>query len=350
MGDELTGFLVSTAEMSNLVSFLTVICGLAVMFVFLVRLIFQDMADGGGGGVTSVSQDAPQVSMVKVSNPFVLKFLPSQSTGSTVRISLGCSVSYYARVYWGVDINTFHHVIKAPWPWFRNAFLHGKLFGPSGCLEYGRVLQDRESHEEREEEIKRKGAKGELELGLAPRNRFPLVLVFVAKEERGAESPVTGMLAVIHMKDSVCHIPSQVLCTYLRSGDSVILLRPLYIGTEEEAESSDTESAAEELETEAPEERSKQPRCVVCQLDRVSRVSLPCRHAVTCAKCFVRCKNSCPMCRAHVSSYFLIGPENRKSSTSDKESPSGHPQSTSMLQWLRNLNRRLNLAMGLQEN
>jgi len=341
MADDLTGLLVSTAEMSNLVSFLTVICGLMVMFVFLVRLICQDIADGGSGGVTNVTQATPQVEMVKVRNPFVLKFSPSQTPSSSVRISLGCSVPYYARVYWGVNINTFHHVLHAPWPWFREAFLHGKLFG-AHCLEYGRSLQDRARHGEREEEIKRKR---ELELGPAPRTTFPLVLVFVAKDCEEEAGAVAGMLAVIHLRDSVCSVPSQVLATYLRrgqgEGEGVVHLKQLYL-PQQEADS-DTEPDTQ------PGAEGGGSLCVVCQLERVSRVNLPCRHAVTCRMCFVRCKNSCPMCRAHVSSFFLIGPETPESPVPDKEAAAAS-QPTSLLDRLWHFNRRLNLGVGIQEN
>merc|ERR1719431_1862663 len=124
---------------------------------------------------------------------------------------------------------------------------------------------------------------------------------------------VTGLLCVIHLKDEECPIPSQVLVTYLRQGSSVTLLRPLYLS--EGGESSDTESAeGSDTEQESPRFGSV-ARCVVCQLERVTRVSLPCRHAVTCRDCFNRCQNRCPMCRGYVTSYFLLSPEEISSKT-----------------------------------
>merc|ERR1712106_1119013 len=126
---------------------------------------------------------------------------------------------------------------------------------------------------------------GRLELGPAPRSVFPLVLVFVSKDSDGATggfNPVTGMLAVLHLKDSVCHIPSQVLATYLRRGDSVIQLRQLYL-PEQGAESSDTESAAEEA-AEDLEWPSETPRSVF-----LAGMPSPVESASSGAKAAVQC-------------------------------------------------------------
>jgi len=351
-----TDFLASTAEISNLVSVLAVLGGLLVMSVFLFRLIYQDIADGGGAGVTKVTHRSPQTNMTKVSIPFALTLqedcvIPDNSLN--VRVKVSSMSPYYAKYFWGVQISAFHHVLRAPWPWFYQAFLHGNLFGVEHCVETSEVREAHEAHEERGVVI-RKTSTLPLNLGQAPREIYPLVVVMVKKDSEQTEdlTEVTALINIFHIKDSACPIPSQILCTYIRQGAGVTLLRQMYL-TGSLGESSDTESA-EDSETEEchGDSRTKgvQARCIVCQLGRVNRVALPCRHANTCGDCFERLQNRCPMCRGFISSYFLLRAEPARPGPACPDSPAGPPPTQTWAQRLHSWNLWLNAAMGLQEH
>eukprot|EP00092_Neocalanus_flemingeri_P047306 GFUD01053573.1.p1 GENE.GFUD01053573.1~~GFUD01053573.1.p1 ORF type:complete len:360 (+),score=113.45 GFUD01053573.1:61-1140(+) len=352
-----TEFLASTAEISNLMSVLAVLGGLLVMFVFLLRLIYQDIADGGGEGVTKVTHRSPQTNMTKVNIPFALSLQENcvvSDSGLNVRVKVSSTSPYYARFFWGVQISAFHHVLRAPWPWFYEAFLHGNLFGEEHCVESSEVREATSGHEERGVVIRKSSAEP-LNLGQAPREVYPLVVVLVRRDSEHTEdlTEVTSLINIFHLKDSSCPIPSQILCTYMRQGAGVTLLRQMYLTDSLGGESSDTESAEDSETEDSPGDRGtkqQQARCIICQLGRVNRVALPCRHANTCGECFERLQNRCPMCRGFISSYFLLRPEPVTVDPVPPASPLDHPPTLSWGQRWNNWNMRVNAAMGLREN
>jgi len=350
-----TDFLASTAEISNLMSVLAVLGGLLVMFVFLLRLIYQDIADGGGGGVTKVTHKSPQTNMTKVSIPFTLSLQEQNTMDDSVRVKVSSSCPYYAKYFWGVQISAFHHVLRGPWPWFYEAFLHGNLFGVEHCVEISDVREARDAHEERGVVIRRTST-APLNLGQAPREVYPLVVVLVRKDSDKTEdlTEVTALVNIFHIKDSSCPIPSQILCTYIRQGAGVTLLRQMYLTDSLGGESSDTESAEDSDTEDSPggdKTKEMQARCIICQLGRVNRVALPCRHANTCGECFERLQNRCPMCRGFISSYFLLRPEQvRTEPTSREHRPPPQPPTLTWAQRLQRWNVWANAAMGAQEN
>lgn len=164
----------------------------------------------------------------------------------------------------------------------------------------------------------------------------------------------TGLLSLLcwlsytsALRDSQCAIPTQVLGSYLRQGAAVTHLLPLYV-TSSPGESSDTESAEDDEPEDSQLPLGPRARCVVCQLERVTRAALPCRHAITCATCFERLKSQCPMCRAFINSYFLLGPE-----TSPRvETPPASVHTLSLWQRSQQTWRRINewFNRGLEEN
>jgi len=350
-----TDFLASTAEISNLMSVLAVLGGLLVMFVFLLRLIYQDIADGGGGGVTKVTHKSPQTNMTKVSIPFTLSLQEQTTMDDSVRVKVSSSCPYYAKYFWGVQISAFHHVLRGPWPWFYEAFLHGNLFGVEHCVEISDVREARDAHEERGVVIRRTST-APLNLGQAPREVYPLVVVLVRKDSDKTEdlTEVTALVNIFHIKDSSCPIPSQILCTYIRQGAGVTLLRQMYLTDSLGGESSDTESAEDSDTEDSPggdKTKEMQARCIICQLGRVNRVALPCRHANTCGECFERLQNRCPMCRGFISSYFLLRPEQvRSEPTRSEHRPPPQPPTLTWAQRLQRWNVWANAAMGAQEN
>jgi len=345
-----TDLLTSTAEISNLMSVVVVLAGLLVMLVFLLKLIYQDLADGGGSGVTKVNVKTPQTVMTRVDVPFTLSLASSPLPSVALMVSAKCS--YSTQIYWGVPISTFHHLLRAPWPWFYKAATSSH----SDCQIFpgsqSEVLMSG-PHEARELSLQ---CPQDLQLGLAPREVYPLVVVLVKSDSHVIEdlTEVTALVSIIHLKDASCPIPSQILSTYIRQGAGLTQLRPLYVSDDgAPGESSDTESAEDSEAEDWPSAAGLRARCVVCQTGRVNRVALPCRHASTCHACFDRLQSRCPMCRGLISSYFLlfpdpVSPRAPGSDASDKAPSPEAPRTWSSL-W-REFNVRLNTAMGLREN
>ena len=112
---------------------------------------------------------------------------------------------------------------------------------------------------------------------------------------------------VVHVRDSAVQLESQIMSTHLkhRSGD-VTILQQFYVNEDGRTDDDDNGGGGNNV-------------CVVCQESPVTRAMLPCRHACTCRKCFVRLMDRCPMCRAQVTSYILIGEE-------EPETPPPTPQ------------------------
>jgi len=356
-----TDFLASTAEISNLMSILAVLGGLLVMLVFLLKLIYQDIADGAGVGVTKISHRPPQTVMTKVSIPFTLSLVDSckNANDTFARVGISSKSPYFAKYFWGVKISAFHHVLNAPWPWFYTALLHGNLFGKEHCVESSRLHENSDPQEKDEDLVLKRMTSHSLELGQAPRDTYPLVVVVIRKDSNNIEdlTEVMAVISVFHLKDSSCPIPSQTLCTYMRQMASVTLLRQMFLADYKNGDISDPDSS----EDSDPEDvfdmnatKSSIPRCIICQQGRINRVALPCRHANTCSECFDKLQNRCPMCRGFISSFFLLRPEkikpNKQTSPADSTSTIESPQTVSWSQWFRNWNLWLNTAMGLQEN
>jgi len=303
MAAQLTDLLVSTAEVSNLFSILAVLGGLLVMMTFIIKMLYQDLGDGGG--VTRVTHRAPQTRMCRVSVPITLAVEDAGERGTKIKMS--SQVPYILRYCWGVEVATFHHVLRSPWPWFHQAASRGNLFG-NGCIQHDQASPVVQPHEEMGLVVSPPQG---LNLGPSPRNSYPLVVVALRADLDGEVEDlamVTSVLAVVHIKDNICPIPTQVLSSYIRQGSVSTQLVPLYVSSSP-GESSDTESAEEEETEDMEGLLGSRARCVVCQLERVTRAALPCRHAITCGSCFDRLKSQCPMCRAFINSYFLLGPE-----------------------------------------
>ena len=271
-----TDLLTSTAEISTLVSVLTVLAGLLVMLVFLIKLIYQDIADGGGGGVTKVNVRSPQTAMTRVEVPFTLALVPGPSAGSgaaaVVRVS--ARTPYCLTHCWAVPISAFHHALRAPWPQFYAAAVsRDPARDVFGGKQRSSVAQP---HEERD--ISLQCPEGALrDLGAAPREVYPLVVMLVKLGSEAAEdmAEVTALVAIVHLRDAACPIPSQVLATYIRQGRGLTQLRPLYVAEAEGGagtECSDTESAEDsDTEDTAGGGQRLLARCVVCQIGRVNR-------------------------------------------------------------------------------
>ena len=241
--------------------------------------------------------------------------------------------SIRVRVYLGVSVSVFHHVIRGPWEWTRQAFLNGNPFGryiqieiissgaifssliiglfahfSEGCLKICDIQEVALSQGNHSGTVARFPKPVGLDLGTAPRTRFPVVVCTMPSDEdldSGENSGDIGaVFHVVHVRDSAVQLESQIMSTHLkhRSGD-VTILQQFYVNEDRTV----------------GDEGGENNLCVVCQENPVTRAMLPCRHACTCRKCFVRLMDRCPMCRARVTSYILIGEE-------EPETPPPTPQ------------------------
>uniref|UniRef100_T1HKF0 RING-type domain-containing protein n=2 Tax=Rhodnius TaxID=13248 RepID=T1HKF0_RHOPR len=135
-----------------------------------------------------------------------------------------------------------------------------------------------------------------LDFGVFPRKYYPLVIFLLTESDEGAQIDDTlALISIIHIEDQECTLPTSVLAQYMKQYSGMhFCLKLLYVVTG----FNDGEVREEE-----------ELLCVVCQFFPLSRVLLPCRHACICALCFSRI-NTCPMCRAQISSYFCVRNEN----------------------------------------
>eukprot|EP00088_Acartia_fossae_P007350 TRINITY_DN13451_c0_g1_i2.p1 TRINITY_DN13451_c0_g1~~TRINITY_DN13451_c0_g1_i2.p1 ORF type:complete len:359 (+),score=55.98 TRINITY_DN13451_c0_g1_i2:183-1259(+) len=291
----MTELLVSIAEVSNLLTCLAVLFALAM---FVVRFAGDDLF-GNDSGVQKFKHIPPRVEFSKILLPFRVKLIGIKEP-YRIDLELTSLMTGSMRVYWGVDINAFHQVLRAPGDWFTQAFFHGNLFGQGKCFEMG-PGQRVEKMSEGKITVQ-KPSLNPMQLGAAPRDIYPCVVVIVCTD--------SALLLAIHIKDDKCTVPSQILAEYYKSGSTATLLNQIFIANTDIGENSDTESQ-EDSETEeysGGSRRNQVARCVVCQQAKISRVILPCRHAVSCSSCFTRLSH-CPMCRGFIQSYFLISRE-----------------------------------------
>ena len=306
--------------------------------------------------MNKVNVKTPQTVMTRVDIPFTLSLDTDISSSSRVMVRMSSRCSYSMKYFWAVPISPFHHALRSPWSWFYSAAVSSdqNTFSSFGGLE-ARVNQCR-AHEERSIILT---CPRDLDLGQAPRDVYPLVVILVKTGSEVVEdnTGVTALVNIIHIRDATCPIPSQILATYIRQGRGLTQLRPLYISDSGEAECSDTESAEDSETEDWPSSTHILARCVVCQIERVNRVALPCRHANTCATCFDRLQSRCPMCRGFISSYFRLFPDPdppapTQNSSDGAGGPPAPPEVTgrSWRTLWRDWNVRFNAAMGLQEN
>ena len=76
-------------------------------------------------------------------------------------------------------------------PWFKEAFLHGNLFGESGCMGLGDLKTMTFEPEKPVFELKEsKPEQTDLNLGPAPRNVYPVVFCCMPEQQEGKKTTV----------------------------------------------------------------------------------------------------------------------------------------------------------------
>lgn len=109
------------------------------------------------------------------------------------------------------------------------------------------------------------------------------------KKNQKDQNDVVFMINVIHVKDKICPLETNVITRLLKKRNGMTInLQTLYTPNEFEDETG-TNTAI----------------CVICQETSVSIALLPCKHTCTCLECFTKI-DKCPLCRSYIRSYFVL--------------------------------------------
>jgi len=295
---DLSSLLMSLAEMSHVASLVSVLTGFVLMTLITLRLVGQDWLDQHHSGVTRVTHRPAMVDFRPTAFRCWIKSIAS-ATNEKVRIAFGHDgpSKFTVRCFWGVSIESFHHILASPWPWFIRTFETpgSNIFGSEGCFITGETITFHDGHEEMDLEESGQVTTKDITLerpsellasseysGPAPRKNYPLVLVAVSPaEDSSEESREEALMVAVHLQDSVCQISTHALATFVKNGlGQCTRMVPMFSQSDSE--------------------------CVVCQENKVTRCILPCRHACVCGVCFDQLKNRCPLCRTFITSYFLV--------------------------------------------
>ncbi|XP_022246452.1 cell growth regulator with RING finger domain protein 1-like isoform X2 [Limulus polyphemus] len=243
--------------------------------------------------------------MILVQNPFTLKIINvMDSSLSGIDCSITCQTPCLMQVFWGVSMEELDKMLCTSWLQLKEALL-GNNLQEFRCLGKNQMIE-LDICENEVLKIVPTRAIMAADLGTLPRTRFPLVVLMMRKdlllEEEDQQNSVVAMVTIVHIKDPVCTLNTSVIAQYLKqANEQTCCLKPLYMPTDS---SSDQQQYANSVSgsTQTPAE------CVVCQINPISRVLLPCRHTCVCMTCFPRLTN-CPMCRGVIQSYFCIRDE-----------------------------------------
>ncbi|KAL1122452.1 hypothetical protein AAG570_002783 [Ranatra chinensis] len=212
----------------------------------------------------------------KVSLPFTFKIQDTESSSERLVCLVSSRVDYHMEAYWGVRICDVLKVLK------QSSIPEELLL--KECCQHVDIFSSSTSHDEKYIVLSR--PESFVALGPPPRDSYPL-LVILKRDTPGTPQPVDmlALISLIHVKDSLCTLPTAILAQYLKNADgSIWYMEKLYFPSGEDG---------------------VEQKCVVCQNFPLSRVILPCRHTCVCAYCFRRLK-ACPMCRTPIKSYFCV--------------------------------------------
>merc|ERR1712226_1658373 len=143
--------------MSHVASLVSVLTGFVLMTLITLRLMGQDWLDQHHSGVTRVTHRPAMVDFRPTAFRCWIKSIAS-ATNEKVRIAFGHDepskfAGIKVRCFWGVSIESFHHILASPWPWFIRTFDSpgSNIFGSEGCFITGETITFHEGHEGHEE-------------------------------------------------------------------------------------------------------------------------------------------------------------------------------------------------------
>ncbi|XP_046402434.1 cell growth regulator with RING finger domain protein 1-like isoform X3 [Ischnura elegans] len=389
----MTAMLVSVAELSNMFSFLAVVVCFCGMVIFVIRnmMVFRFHGDEimFGGSVHPIQPQIPQMKMMRVHIPFTFKLQESSKSCYTgLQLTLGdhhepalfdlqCTVSsqvpYTLQAYWGVSIRELHLFLWRPWSAMRSAVQQGLLLHGHHQQKGAVFLKQPHGDELFTLFLPRPS---DLDLGTPPRLCYPLVIFLVRNDQPTLDlhpDETVALINVVHIKDSVCTLPTSILAQYLKQANGQLsCLKQLYLATGNPLTYDDEQAAKLSAECEAmtvppgsestlsvspqpisnsnsswsspssPVHAVVEQLCVVCQYFPLSRALLPCRHTCVCASCFAKL-DRCPMCRGPIRSYFCIRGEEYMPGADGSGSGGGSQASKppALYNWLMHWNDRL---------
>lgn len=371
----MTAMLVSVAELSNMFSFLAVVVCFCGMVVFVVRnmMVFRFHGDEimFGGSVHPIQPQIPQMKMMRVHIPFTFKLQEtSKSSYSDLQCTVSSQVPYTLQAYWGVSIRELHLFLWRPWSAMRSAVQQGLLLHGHHQQKGAVFLKQPHGDELFTLFLPRPS---DLDLGTPPRLCYPLVIFLVRNDPPQLDlhpDETVALINVVHIKDSVCTLPTSILAQYLKQANGQLsCLKQLYLATGNPLTYDDEQAAratVAECETKpipsgdasplpivssnssawsspsSPVHAVVEQLCVVCQYFPLSRALLPCRHTCVCASCFAKL-DRCPMCRGPIRSYFCIRGEEYMPGADGSGSGGGSQASKppALYNWLLNWNDRL---------
>ncbi|XP_057660989.1 cell growth regulator with RING finger domain protein 1-like [Diorhabda carinulata] len=362
----MTTLLVSAAELSNIISVLAVLLCFCAMFLFITRNMMVLRVHGEDfvfpTPIHQVPPRIPQMNMMKVHIPFTFKLLEtSTSSYSELQCCTSSQGKYGIRVYWGVNIRELHIFLWRPWADLRDACLSGDFLNI--YYQYKGPHIEKNPHSD---EIMTLKLEEPLELGSPPRLCYPLVVILFRNDvnENILPDETVALINVIHIKDSVCTLPTSILAQYLKQANGQLsCLKQLYLATGnpggyEEGQipfavAEPVEGGPDSMEQTLVCPTNEDPTlwnstgeqlCVVCQYFPLSRALLPCRHTCICASCFDKL-DRCPMCRGPIKSYFCIRGEEYMPITTNSKTQDSHG---SLYNWLHHWDDRLTDFLGFQ--
>ena len=268
-------------KMLDFASLFIVITQITLLLFATIRFVVRER--NRNSPTTSYNHLIPQVKMESIQLDVSWKILSFKNNVLKLQASVADQVlDVNFRSFWGVNIESFHHILQSPFQWFLEAFRKGNLFGESATDILDETIDLSVSERVLNVDIR---VPAELELGPAPRQKFPLVVVSTSN------SSTSFTIIVVHLEDrSFINMNTHILATYAKLSDNrVSRIEPIYCAL------------------------SSDDNCVVCISRRATRVCLPCRHASTCQSCFKKLpKGQCPLCRTKISSFFIIGQEDEE--------------------------------------
>ena len=307
----------------------TIVTQIALLFFAVIRFVIRERNRWNHfPSPTTSSHLIPQVKMEPIQLDVSWKVVSFKNNVLKLQASVVDQVlDVKFRSFWGVDIESFHHIIQSPFEWFLEAFLKGNLFGQSATdiLDETTDLSVNELAEsESVLNVEIRAPTAELQLGQAPRQKYPLVVVSTSNS-----GSTSFTIIVVHLEDrsSLINLNTHILATFVKLSDNrVSRIEPIYSAL------------------------SSDDSCVVCISRPATRVSLPCRHASTCQSCFKRLpKGQCPVCRTKISSFFILGnSEEDSAATEDEEKDEYKP--LTWRQKLAQLEHRFATFAGLVHN
>ncbi|XP_071447368.1 cell growth regulator with RING finger domain protein 1-like isoform X4 [Hetaerina americana] len=374
----MTAMLVSVAELSNMFSFLAVVVCFCGMVIFVIRnmMVFRFHGDEimFGGSVHPIQPQIPQMKMMRVHIPFTFKLQESSKSCYTdLQCTVSSQVPYTLQAYWGVSIRELHLFLWRPWSAMRSAVQQGLLLHGHHQQKGAVFLKQPHGDELFTLFLPRPS---DLDLGTPPRLCYPLVIFLVRNDHPTLDlhpDETVALINVVHIKDSVCTLPTSILAQYLKQANGQLsCLKQLYLATGNPLTYDDEQSAKASGECEAmavppggestlpispqpiPSSNSSwsspsspvhavvEQLCVVCQYFPLSRALLPCRHTCVCASCFAKL-DRCPMCRGPIRSYFCIRGEEYMPGADGSGSGGGSQASKppAIYNWLMTWNDRL---------